>query len=145
MLDTKKYNILYVDDEQHNLNSFKAAFRRHYNVYTALGAKEGIEVLNTNPIHLIITDQRMPEMTGVEFLEKAIGLYPETIRMILTGFSDVEDIIRAINTGRIYRYITKPWQELSYVLRGCLYIYCGFRIRCLYFMFSMCQVCWALL
>ena len=111
MLDTKKYNILYVDDEQHNLNSFKAAFRRHYNVYTALGAKEGIEVLNTNPIHLIITDQRMPEMTGVEFLEKAIGLYPETIRMILTGFSDVEDIIRAINTGRIYRYITKPWQE----------------------------------
>ncbi|MEN9522975.1 MAG: hypothetical protein RL065_1352 [Bacteroidota bacterium] len=111
MLDTKNYNILYVDDEQHNLNSFKAAFRRHYNVFTALGAKEGIEVLNNNPIHLIITDQRMPEMTGVEFLEKAIGLYPETIRMILTGFSDVEDIIRAINTGRIYRYITKPWQE----------------------------------
>ena len=111
MLDTKNYNILYVDDEQHNLNSFKAAFRRHYNIFTALGAKEGIEILNTNPIHLIITDQRMPEMTGVEFLEKAIGLYPETIRMILTGFSDVEDIIRAINTGRIYRYITKPWQE----------------------------------
>jgi signal transduction histidine kinase len=111
MLDTKNYNVLYVDDELHNLNSFKAAFRRHYNVFTALGAKEGIEILNQNPIHLIITDQRMPEMTGVEFLEKAIGLYPETIRMILTGFSDVEDIIRAINTGRIYRYITKPWQE----------------------------------
>ncbi len=111
MLDTKNYNILYVDDEQHNLNSFKAAFRRHYNIFTANSAKEGIEIMNNNSIHLIITDQRMPEMTGVEFLEKAVGLYPESVRMILTGFSDVEDIIRAINTGRIYRYITKPWQE----------------------------------
>ena len=111
MLDTKNYNILYVDDEQHNLNSFKAAFRRHYNIVTANSAKEGIEIMNTNSIHLIITDQRMPEMTGVEFLEKTVGLYPESVRMILTGFSDVEDIIRAINTGRIYRYITKPWQE----------------------------------
>jgi len=109
--NSKAYNILYVDDEIHNLNSFKAAFRRFYNVYTALSAKDGIEIMRETPIHLIITDQRMPEMTGVEFLEKAIGIQPESIRMILTGYSDVEDIIRAINTGRIYRYITKPWSE----------------------------------
>jgi signal transduction histidine kinase len=110
-MDTKKYNLLYVDDELHNLTSFKAAFRRHYNIQTANSAKEGMEIMKETPIHLIITDQRMPEMTGVEFLEQTIGLYPESIRMILTGFSDVDDIIRAINTGRIYRYITKPWQE----------------------------------
>jgi signal transduction histidine kinase len=110
-MDTSQFSILYVDDEQHNLNSFKAAFRRHYKILIANSASEALELLKTEIVHLIITDQRMPEMTGVEFLEHALQLYPESIRIILTGFSDVEDIIRAINTGRIYRYITKPWNE----------------------------------
>lgn len=107
----EKLNILYVDDEEQNLVSFKAAFRRQYNVFTAKGGKEGLEILKNNAIHLIITDQRMPEMTGVQFLEQAIAAYPDTIRIVLTGFSDTEAIVDAINTGRIFRYIQKPWDE----------------------------------
>lgn len=106
-----KYHILYVDDEEHNLTSFRAAFRKHYFIHTALNAREGLRVLQEHPIHLIVTDQRMPEMTGVQFLEAVIPEYPDPIRMILTGFSDIEAIIKAINTGRVFRYITKPWDE----------------------------------
>ena len=104
------YNILYVDDEEHNLNSFRAALRRNYNVFTAISAEKGMEVLATTDIHVIITDQRMPNMTGVQFLQHIPG-NQENIRMILTGFSDMESIIDAINTGKVYRYITKPWDK----------------------------------
>ncbi|MCE2984100.1 MAG: response regulator [Parachlamydia sp.] len=117
--------ILYVDDEPSNLVSFTAAFRRHYTIYTAKSAKEGIEILRREPVHLIITDQRMPEMTGVQFLEAIIPEYPDSMRMILTGFSDVEAIIKAINSGRVLRYITKPWEEaeLKQILDGALIVY----------------------
>ena len=108
-MDKKDYSILFVDDEAHNLTAFNATFRREYKIFTALSGKEGIEILRNNKIHLIITDQRMPEMTGIQFLEKIVPEYPDIIRMILTGFSDVEAIIDAINTGRVFRYITKPW------------------------------------
>ena len=107
----KEFNILYVDDEEQNLFSFKATFRREYNVFTAISGKAGMEIMHTDDIHLIITDQRMPEMTGIQFLEKILPVYPDPIRMILTGFSDVEAIVEAINTGRVFRYITKPWDE----------------------------------
>lgn len=110
-MDKKDFAVLFVDDEEHNLISFKATFRREYKIYTALSGSEGIEVVKNNDIHLIITDQRMPEMTGIQFLEKIVPEYPDVIRMILTGFSDVEAIINAINTGRVFRYITKPWDE----------------------------------
>ncbi len=110
-MDMPKANILYVDDEAHNLISFKAAFRRDYNIYTANNAEEGMKILQDSPIEIIITDQKMPGTTGVEFLEQIVELYPHTIRMILTGFSDIEAIIQAINSGGIYRYITKPWDE----------------------------------
>ncbi|MGD0755068.1 MAG: SpoIIE family protein phosphatase [Bacteroidales bacterium] len=103
--------ILYVDDEQDNLTVFSSAFRREYEVHMATSGAEGLEILKKNEIHLIITDQRMPEMTGIQFLEKIIPEYPDCIRMILTGFSDIEAIIQAINTGRVYRYITKPWSK----------------------------------
>ncbi len=107
----EKFSVLYVDDEEHNLVSFKAAFRRDYNIFTANSAKEGIELLRHNDIGLIITDQRMPEMTGVQFLEKVVHEFPNAVRMILTGFSDLDAIIEAINSGRVYRYITKPWDQ----------------------------------
>ncbi|UZR94716.1 adenylate/guanylate cyclase domain-containing protein [Chondrinema litorale] len=107
----KNFTILYVDDEQQNLISFKAAFRREYKVLTALSGQDAIEVLKENDVQLIISDQRMPEMTGVEFLENILPVYPDAIRMILTGFSDVEAIIDAINKGKVFRYITKPWDE----------------------------------
>jgi len=110
-LEKKDFIILYVDDEEHNLISFKASFRREYKILTAINAFDGIRILRENDIHLIITDQRMPEMTGVEFLEKILPEYPETIRMILTGYSDIEAVIDGINKGQVYRYINKPWDE----------------------------------
>ncbi len=103
--------ILYVDDEEDNLIVFNSTFRRDYEIHLAKSGKEGIEILKKHEIQLIITDQRMPEMTGIQFLEKIIPDYPDCIRMILTGFSDIEAIIQAINTGRVYRYITKPWDK----------------------------------
>ena len=103
--------ILYIDDEQDNLTVFYSAFRRNFNVYIANSALEGLEIMKKYTIHLVIADQRMPEMTGIEFLEKIKEKYPDCIRMVLTGFTDVEAIIQAINKGRVYRYITKPWSK----------------------------------
>lgn len=122
---SQKANILYVDDEPNNLLAFAATFRRYFNIFTAESAKQGIEILKENPIQLIITDQRMPEMTGVQFLEAIIPDYPDAIRLILTGYTDVEAIIKAINTGRVYRYITKPWNEneLKAIIDSALKIY----------------------
>jgi class 3 adenylate cyclase len=104
------YNVLYVDDEENNLNSFRAALRRNYNIFTALSGEEGMQILTANDIHVVVTDQRMPGMTGVQFLQHIPG-DQDNIRIILTGFSDMESIIDAINTGKVYRYITKPWDE----------------------------------
>ncbi len=104
------YNVLYVDDEENNLNSFRAALRRNYNVFTALSGEAGMEILAKNDIHVVVTDQRMPHMTGVQFLQH-IPDDQDNIRIILTGFSDMESIIEAINTGKVYRYITKPWDK----------------------------------
>mgnify|MGYP000302509356 FL=1 len=83
----EKFPILYVDDEEHNLISFEATFRKEYKVHTAKSAEEGIGIMRENNIKLVITDQRMPEMTGIQFLEKIAPEFPDTIRMILTGFS----------------------------------------------------------
>ena len=104
------YNVLYVDDEENNLNSFRAAFRRNYNIFTALSGEEGMKILTENDIHIVVTDQRMPKMTGVQFLQH-IPSNQDNIRIILTGFSDMESVIEAINTGKVYRYITKPWDK----------------------------------
>jgi adenylate cyclase len=108
---TPKFPILYVDDEENNLVSFAATFRKEYDVTIAKSAQEGINVLRSRDIKLVITDQRMPEMTGIQFLEKINPEFPDTIRIILTGFSDIGVIIDAINSGRVFRYITKPWDE----------------------------------
>jgi len=103
-------NVLYVDDEENNLNSFRAALRRNYNIFTARSGEEGIEILAKNDIHVVVTDQRMPNMTGVQFLQH-IPSDQDNIRIILTGFTDMESIIEAINTGQVYHYITKPWDK----------------------------------
>lgn len=129
-MKSEKHHVLYVDDEEHNLTSFKAAFRPFYHIHTALSARDGLKILRENPIEVIVTDQRMPEMTGVQFLEAVIPEYPDAIRMVLTGFSDVEAIIKAINSGRVYRYITKPWDEneLKMTIDGALELY-GLQLR----------------
>lgn len=110
-MSNKSFNILYVDDEEQNLISFKATFRKDYNVFVANSALHGFEVLKSQNIQLIITDQRMPGITGVEFLERVYFEYPDIIRILLTGFSDIEAVVNAINNGHIYRYITKPWDD----------------------------------
>jgi sigma-B regulation protein RsbU (phosphoserine phosphatase) len=117
-MNTEKilHSILYIDDEEDNLTVFNAAFRRDYKIHMATSGHKGLEIMKKNDIHLVITDQRMPEMTGTEFLEKIIPHYPDCIRMVLTGFSDEEAIIQAINKGRVYRYITKPWNKEEFKL-----------------------------
>lgn len=104
-------NVLYIDDEVHNLNSFKAGFRRLFNVFTADSAVEGRKILETEDIQVIITDQRMPVTTGIEFLESIIPQFPDPIRILLTGYADINAVIDAINKGQVYRYIQKPWME----------------------------------
>lgn len=104
-------NVLYVDDEVHNLNAFKASFRRQFNIFTAESAVAGRKVLESEDIHVIITDQRMPVTTGIEFLESIIPDFPEPIRILLTGYADINAVIDAINKGQVYRYIQKPWME----------------------------------
>ncbi|MBB5634625.1 response regulator RpfG family c-di-GMP phosphodiesterase [Pedobacter cryoconitis] len=104
-------NVLYVDDEVHNLNSFKAGFRRKFNIFTAESAVEGRKILETELIHVIITDQRMPVTTGIEFLESIIPDFPDPIRILLTGYADINAVIDAINKGQVYKYIQKPWMD----------------------------------
>jgi len=104
-------NVLYVDDELNNLVSFKAVFRIKYNVFTALSAEEAIKILQEKPINIIITDQRMPQMTGVEFLESILGTFPDPIRILLTGYADMNAVIDAVNKGKIFHYLSKPWNE----------------------------------
>jgi response regulator RpfG family c-di-GMP phosphodiesterase len=106
-----KISILYVDDEQNNLVSFKAVFRIKYHVLTAISAEEAIDILKKNEVHIIITDQRMPHMTGVEFLESILGDFPDPIRILLTGYADMNAVIDAINKGKIFHYLSKPWNE----------------------------------
>ncbi|WP_291724262.1 response regulator [Bernardetia sp.] len=107
----KTSSILYVDDEESNLRIFKSSFRRHYKIFTAISGKEGLEILENNDIQLVISDQKMPEMTGVEFLERVAESFPNTVRIILTAYSDTEDIMRAINKCGIFRYLVKPWNK----------------------------------
>ncbi|WP_347157824.1 adenylate/guanylate cyclase domain-containing protein [Pontibacter chitinilyticus] len=106
----EKPSILYIDDEEDNLVVFRSAFRRHYKVLTAISGEEGLEILKEKDVSLVITDQRMPRMTGVQFLQ-SLPEDKDMIRMILTGYSDMESIIEAINTGKVYRYIVKPWDK----------------------------------
>jgi response regulator RpfG family c-di-GMP phosphodiesterase len=106
-----KINVLYIDDEVNNLTAFKATYRRIYNIYTAESAKEGRAILDLNDIEIILTDQRMPSVTGVEFLQSIIKDYPDPIRILVTGYSDISAVIDAVNKGQIYRYVAKPWDN----------------------------------
>ena len=109
----KKEKILYVDDEESNLRIFKDTFRRNFEVFTASSGKEGLKILQENKIDLILSDQRMPEMSGVEFLQYTFESYPKTNRILVTGFSDFDAVENAINKARVFQYIQKPWDEKS--------------------------------
>ncbi|MBD2257119.1 response regulator [Pseudanabaena sp. FACHB-2040] len=112
--------MLVVDDEPDNLDLLYRTFRRDFQILRAASGKEALAVLaEEGEVAVIISDQRMPEMKGTEFLSRTVPQFPDTMRIILTGFTDVEDLVDAINAGQVYRYITKPWdpEELRQVVR----------------------------
>lgn len=113
MRQDEKIAVLYIDDESNNLLSFQATFRRKYKVFLANSPAEGMGILNKEHVHVIIADQRMPQSTGVEFFQIVRKAHPHPIRILLTGYTDAEAIIDAINKGEIYRYIKKPWDEFE--------------------------------
>lgn len=113
MAKNKKYNILYVDDEVHNLRTFKATFKWEFNVFVARSAFEGFDFLDQNDIHLVISDQRMSGLSGTEFLKRVKVRSPDALRIILTGYTDLDAVVKAINECGIHRYMTKPWNELQ--------------------------------
>lgn len=106
-----KIKVLYVDDEQHNLAAFKSNFRRDFIVYTAESADQGLEILKNEPISVLLSDQRMPKMTGVDFFEKVKEKYPNIVRILVTGYTDMEALVKAVNKAQIYKYINKPWDN----------------------------------
>ncbi|MGQ4648379.1 response regulator [Lyngbya aestuarii] len=106
----KKPKMLVVDDEPDNLDLLYRTFRRDFNVLRAESGLNALSLLSSEgEVAVIISDQRMPEMKGTEFLSKTVPNFPDTVRIILTGFTDVEDLVEAINSGQVYKYITKPW------------------------------------
>jgi len=105
------YKILIVDDEPANLRSLARLFREQYQVLTAESGAEALKLLEQHDVALLITDQRMPVMTGIELLKKTASLRPRMVRMILTGYTDIEALVEAINCGQVYRYVTKPWNN----------------------------------
>jgi two-component system, NtrC family, response regulator AtoC len=117
-LDVKRYPILVVDDEQDNLDAFRFNFRKTFDILTATSGPEALSILAEKDVAVIVTDQRMPKMTGVELLREVRTKTPETVGIILTAFTDVDVLVEAINLGQVYRYITKPWDAKE--VRGVL-------------------------
>ena len=110
-MSEKIINVLYVDDESNNLIAFEANFRRNFNVFVAKSSKKAKIILAKENIHVLITDQRMPDTLGTELLEDMVKKYPYQSRILLTGFSDINAVIDAVNKGRIFKYLTKPWDD----------------------------------
>ena len=110
LLDYREFPLLYVDDEPDNLRIFELTFRREFEILTATTAEAGLRLLNENPVAVVLSDQRMPGVTGVEFLSRVRELDPKTIRILVTAYGDVDILGEAINDGSIYRYVPKPWE-----------------------------------
>ncbi|WP_339485381.1 response regulator [Pseudomonas sp. EL_65y_Pfl2_R95] len=111
--------IMFVDDEERILRSLAVQFRRQYEVLTESDPHRALQRLETEPVHILVSDQRMPQMTGAELLAQARDLAPNTLRILLTGYSDLDAAVDALNNGGIFRYLTKPWdqQEMAFTLR----------------------------
>lgn len=125
--------VLYVDDESHNLNAFKASFRRDFNIITASSANEALRILadNTVEIHVVLTDQRMPNVTGTEFLSTLIERYPKPIRILITAYADITAVVDAINSGKVFSYISKPWDydDLKRVITEAYHAYANRKVK----------------
>ncbi len=124
-MENSQIRILYVDDEINNLTSFKANFRTFFEIHTAQSAEEGKQILKEKDIHILITDQKMPKISGIQFLESIISEFPFPIRIILTGHTSMETVIEAINKGQVYRYLTKPFDadELKSIIENAYELY----------------------
>jgi serine/threonine-protein kinase len=116
----KKATLLFVDDEERILRSLKMLFRFDYKVHTTTDGHEALNILRNETVHLLISDQRMPIMTGVELLRQAREISPNTMRLLLTGYSDLTAIVGSVNEGEIFRYINKPWDtdEIQLTVRN---------------------------
>ncbi len=118
-MEQRRHTLLVVDDEVDVLESLRHQFHRGYRVLTSVSGKQAIEILETDDVELILTDQRMPGMSGDQFLREARRLKPDAIRMLFTGYADIQAVISAVNEGHIFRYILKPWDsvELEGIIR----------------------------
>ena len=105
------YKIMIVDDEPANLRTLVRLFRQDYEVVTAESGPEALALLQQHNVALLISDQRMPDMGGIELMKKTVDLRPQMVKILLTGYTDVEALIESINCGLVYRYITKPWNN----------------------------------
>lgn len=107
-----KHTILCVDDEGHILHSLKRLLRKeNYRMLTASSGEEGLKILSENEVHLVLSDQRMPGMDGTEFLAKVREKYPDAIRIILTGYTDLDTIMDSVNKGNVFKFLLKPWND----------------------------------
>lgn len=121
----RKVRILYVDDEEINLQAFRSTFKKHYDLFLAASAKEARDILTENEVDIIITDQRMPLETGLDFFESIHKKYPDPIRILLTAYTDMHMVNEAIEKKLIFHYLTKPWDEgyLKNIIRNAYEIY----------------------
>ena len=126
-----KRPILVVDDEAEILHSLKGLLRRDFEVFTANSGAEAITVLEQQTVHVVMTDQRMPNMTGVEFLRRIKSDHPEAIRVIFTGYADIQAVVDAVNQGHVFRYVAKPWnpEELVEALKEAGEVYDRIAVR----------------
>lgn len=117
MEDSKPHSILIVDDEKNIISALKRLLRNeNYNIFSGNSGAEGLEILKNETVQLIISDQRMPGMNGTEFLSRVMQEHPDIIRIILSGYTDIDSITEAINKGHIYKFLLKPWNDSSLVL-----------------------------
>lgn len=125
LLDYREFPVLYVDDEPENLRIFELGFRRDFSVLTATSGEQGLTMLSQRPIAVVLSDQKMPGLSGVEFLSRARDLDAKTIRILITAYGDAATLGSAINEGCIYRYIAKPWQpeDLRLAVRRAIEVY----------------------
>src|SRR5882762_1609990 len=105
------YKIMIVDDEPANLRTLLRLFRQEYQVITAESGPEALTLLQQHDVALMISDQRMPQMTGIELMKKAVEVRPQMVKILLTGYTDIGALIESINSGLVYRYLTKPWNN----------------------------------
>nr|WP_319393587.1 response regulator [uncultured Desulfobacter sp.] len=107
-----KHTILCVDDERQILSALKRLLRKeNFNLLTATSGDEGLNIMASRDIHLVISDHRMPQMSGISFLAKVRETYPDTIRILLTGYTEVDSIKASINEGHVYKFLLKPWND----------------------------------